>query len=168
MRIPLPEFLQKLGVSIELSPYETFPWSCSDAMTGKTCSAEVRMNPDGDELEAEIQIILDQPEPGQPAVQQMVWFKGIKAVQDKWDMTQLRIKREDWVNKVYAWDEKACNLFRACVVEIEQGRIPDFDALIEREMHDKEKSGGYRGAGGGKSPKIRPQQLLDMKKGQGF
>lgn len=165
MRVPLPEFLQKIGVSGSLGPYETCPWSSSDNTTGKTCSAEVRMNPDGDEIEAEIQIFYDNPAPGQSSIEQILWLKAAPRIESKWDVFQLRIKREDWNNKIYGWEDKCLNFFRACTVEIEQGKIPDFDALIEREMSEKERFSGTRAGGAGKAPKIRPQQLLDMKQG---
>ncbi|HNS44684.1 MAG TPA: hypothetical protein PKH37_05620 [Alphaproteobacteria bacterium] len=167
MRVTLSELLEKLGVSYTLSAYETCPWSASDAETGKTCSAEVRMNPDGNEIEAEIQIFYDSPPPGKTSIEQILWFKAAPHVQDKWDTSDLRIKRESWVGKIYNWEEKCCNLFRAIVTELELGRIPDIDAIIEREMNEKERFSGSRGGGGGKAPKIRPEQILNMK-GQGF
>ncbi len=68
MRVTLQELLQKLGVGYVMAAYETFPWSVSDSTTGKTCSAEVRMNPEGNEVEAEIQIFYDNPEPGKGSI----------------------------------------------------------------------------------------------------
>lgn len=166
MRYVLSEFLQKLGVSYVLGSYETCPWSASDFAAEKTCSAEVRMNPDGNEIEAEIQIFYDTPEAGKPPVEQILWLKAIPH-QDKWEVTDLRIRREDWRGKLYGWEDKCCNFFRACVMELEQGRIPDFDALLEKEMKDNERFGGGRG-GAGKSPKIKPAQLLQMKQSNGM
>lgn len=163
----LSDILQKLGVQTVLSPYETCPWSVSDA-AGKTCSAEVRMNPDGDEIEAELQIFYDEPQAGQPSVEQILWLKGTPQTKDKWAIDQVRLKRDDVTTKIYAADEKASAFFRACVVELEQGKMPDIEALIEREMNKTERTSGSRGSGGGKSPKIRPQQVLDMKQGKGF
>jgi hypothetical protein len=167
MRLTLHELMEKLGVDRELSPYETFPWSASDP-DGRTCSAEVRMNPDGDEVEAEIQMLLDDPEPGKSPVEQVLWLKATPHVQTKWAVGQLRIRAENWENKVYNWEEKCCNFFRAVAAALALGNIPDIDELIEREMRAKERFGDQRGGGAGKSPKIRPAQLLDMKKGQGF
>lgn len=164
MQAKLPEFLQKLGVNYSLGPYETCPWSSSDSATGKTCSAEVRMNPDGDEVEAEIQIFYDNPAPGQNSIEQILWLRAKPHI-NSWLVDMLRIRRADWNNKIYGWEEKCCNFFRACVTEIEQGKIPDIDALLEREMSEKERFGGTKGGGAGKAPKIRPQQLLNMKQG---
>jgi hypothetical protein len=166
MRLPLAELLQKMGVNMVLGSYETYPWSASDAALGKTCSAEVRMNPDATELEAELQIFYDVPEAGKPPIEQILWLKAIPH-QDKWDVSELRIKREDWRGKMYAWEEKCCNFFRACVMELEQGKIPDIEALLEKEMKDNERFGGGRG-GAGKSPKIKPAQLLQMKQSNGM
>jgi hypothetical protein len=168
MRLTLHELMEKLGVEYDLSPYETFPWSATDQLEEKTCSAEVRMNPDGDEVEAEIQLLFDNPEPGKPSVEQVLWLRATPHVQTKWAVAHLRIKGEVWENKVYNWEEKCCNFFRAVVASLALGTIPDIDELIEREMRAKERFGDQRGGGSGKSPKIRPAQLLDMKKGQGF
>ena len=167
MRVTLKELMEKLGIGYTLSAYETFPWSASDAHSEKTCSAEVRMSPDADEIEAEIQIFYDNPTEGKASIEQILWFRAAPHVQDKWSISHLRIRREDWNNKVYNWEEKSCNLFRAIVTELELGRIPDIGALIEREMNTKERFGGSQGGGGGKSPKIRPEQIMNMK-GQGF
>lgn len=168
MRDTLNELMEKLGVTYVLSPYETCPWSAYDSVKGLTCSAEVRMNPDGDEIEAEIQMLYEDPEPGKPSVNQVLWLKATPFIQSKWCVSNLRIKGKVEVGSTYNWEEKCCNLFRACVNELNLGNIPDFDALVEREMRDKERFGDQRGGGSGKSPKIRPAQLLDMKKGQGF
>ncbi len=166
MRLPLSEFLQKLGVNTVLGSYETYPWSSSDNALGKTCSAEVRMNPDATEIEAELQIFYDMPEAGKPPIEQILWLKSIPH-QGNWDVTDLRIKREDWRGKMYGWEDKCCNFFRACVMEIEQGRIPDIESLLEKEMKDNERFGGGRG-GSGKSPRIKPAQLLQMKQSNGM
>ena len=166
MRATLSELMDKLGVGYELAPYETFPWSVMDQ--NLTCSAEVRMNPDGTEVEAEIQLLTEEPEPGKKPIDQVFWMRVTPHIQSKWAVIQLRIKGEDWVEKVYGWEEKCCNFFRACVAELALGSMPDIEALLDREMREKERFGDQRGGGGGKSPKIRPNQILDMKKGQGF
>lgn len=166
MRLPLSEFLQKMGVNYPLGPYETCPWSANDSDSGKTCSAEVRMNPDGNEIEAELQIFYDTPPAGQLSIEQVLWLKALPH-QEKWEVLELRIKREDWRGKIYGWEDKCCNFFRAVVMEMEQGRMPDIDALLEKEMSENERFGGSRG-GGGKSPKIKPAQLLQMKQSSGM
>ncbi len=166
MRDSLKELLDRLGVGYELSAYETYPLS---AMSGNTtCSAEVRMSPDGNELEAEIQILLEEPEPGKKPVEQILWLQAKPQIQTKWTVVQLRIKGENWIGKVYNWEEKCCNFFRAVATELTMGNLPDIEALLDREMREKERFGDQRGSGGGKSPKIKPGQLLDMKRGQGF
>ncbi len=167
MRVTLQELLQKLGVGYVMAAYETFPWSVSDSTTGKTCSAEVRMNPEGNEVEAEIQIFYDNPEPGKGSIEQILWLRAMPHAQEKWDVDDLKIKGTSWVNKIYGWEEKCCNFFRACILEIEQGKMPDIDALLEKEMREDERFGGGKGSAG-KAPKIRPQQLLNMKQGGSF
>lgn len=60
MRVDLKKLMEKLGVPHVLSPYETCPWYHYDAEKGVTCSAEVRMGPSGDDIEAEIQLVYDE------------------------------------------------------------------------------------------------------------
>ena len=71
MRVELKKLMETLGVGHVLSPYETFPWVHYDSVKGVTCSAEVRMGPAGDEVEAEVQLVYDEdkaPEPALPTV----------------------------------------------------------------------------------------------------
>lgn len=60
MRVELQELLEKLGVNYVLSPYETMPWMHYDEVKGITCSAEVRMGPTAEDVEAEIQLFRDE------------------------------------------------------------------------------------------------------------
>ena len=69
MRAPIKELMDNLGVGYILSAYETAPWSAYDDDEGLTCSAEVRMNSDGDEMEAEIQFMHDEPTPDKKAIE---------------------------------------------------------------------------------------------------
>ena len=167
MRVTLNELMEKLGVPHTLSAYETWPYATTDTLTGKTCSAEVRMNPDGDEVEAEIQLVEDDENDMGSAdsagVQQLCWIMATPFRGDIWAVKALKIKNENWVGKVYAWEEKCCNLFRAVTNELNKGHMPDFDELVEKEMKEKERFGDSRGGGAGKSPKIRPAQLLNLK-----
>lgn len=165
MRASLSETMEKLGVGYTLSPYETCPWAASDLMSAVTFSGEVRMSPDGNEIECELQLLNDNPEAGKPSLEQLLWMQITPFTADIWTVKNLRIRNESWNNKVYAWEEKACNLFRACVTELGLGNVPDFDELVEREFLSKERFGDQRGGGAGKSPKIRPGQLLNMKTG---
>lgn len=59
MHETLKTLLEKLGVDHMLSAYETQPWLCYDAERGMTCSAEVRMGPGAEDLEAELQFLHD-------------------------------------------------------------------------------------------------------------
>jgi hypothetical protein len=164
MKATLPELMEKLGVSYTLSPYETCPWAASDS-SGQTFSAEARMDPEGNEIECELQLLSDNPEPGRPSVEQLLWMQLTPMIEESWSVKTLRIRNEIWNARVYAWEEKACNLFRACTAELALGNVPDFDDLVQREMMSKERFADSRGGGGGKSPKIRPGQLLNMKTG---
>jgi hypothetical protein len=170
MRVTLNELMEKLGVPHVLSPYETWPFAMTDTLTGKTCSAEVRMNTDGDEIEAEIQLVEDDDSETGSAdsmgVEQLCWIVAAPYKEDKWTVKALKIRNENWVGKVYAWEEKCCNLFRAVTLELAKNHMPDFDEIVEKEMREKERFGDSRGGGAGKSPKIRPAQLLNLKQGR--
>jgi hypothetical protein len=172
MRVTLQELMEKLGVPHTLTAYETWPFAATDIVTNKTMNAEVRMNPDGDEMEAEIQLVEDDDnEMGSSdsaGIQQLCWILASPFKDDIWSVKALRIKNENWVGKVYGWEEKCCNLFRVISLELSKGILPDFDEVVDKEMREKERFGDSRGGGAGKSPKIRPAQLLNLKKGAGF
>lgn len=61
MHMPLEKIMDRLGVGRILYAYETNPWFLYDEDKGVTCSAEVRMGPDSQDVEAEIQFIKDEP-----------------------------------------------------------------------------------------------------------
>ncbi len=168
MRVTLSELMEKLGVGYSLSPYETFPWSHYDEGKEETCSAEVRMGPEGEDVEVEVMMVYDNPPAGKPGFEQLLWMKALPKMQGKWTMSEIRVRQEDYVGKVYDWETKGCSLFRAIVQALRTGSIPNFDELLQREFHSRERYGDKSSSGGGKQPKIRPSQLLDMKKGQGF
>lgn len=167
MRLELNELMNRLGVGYEMSAYETCPWSVTDEEQGMTCSAEVRMGADGEELEVELQIFYDVPPEGKPPLEQVMYMPFKIMTGTKWGPILLRIKNEDKTD-LSDWENKGCNFFDACVQEMKMGNMPDIDALIEREINKKERFSDQLGDGGGKSPKIKPQQLLGMKQGRGF
>lgn len=169
MRMTLKGLLGMLGVSHVLYPYETVPWSVYDEARGRTCSAEVRMGPEGeDTVEAEIQMVYDDPPPGRQALEQLLWLRATPHTVDKWAVINVRIKGESYVNKVYNWQEKCANLFHAVIEVLEKDQIPDFDELLAKEVTNRERQSDKWGSGGGKSPKIKPGQLMDIKQGGGF
>lgn len=166
MRARLKDFMDQLGVGMVLEPYGTRPWVVYDSEKLRTCNAEVRMGPDLDEVEAEIQIAYDHSEPGKNSMDQIYWMRARPQIADVWTPVQLRVKGEDPTTRIPDWETKCCRLFRACVQALQGGTIPDFDALIAQEMNDK---GGHTSMRGGssKAPKIKPAALLGMKKGGG-
>lgn len=168
MRAELKILCDKLGVGYVLSPYETCPWSAYDAATGTTASAEVRMSNEGNEIEAEIQFLYDNPAEGKPPLEQMCWIFCKPVANSMWSPLVLRIKGKDEANSVYEWEEKGCNFFAACVQEIRMGNIPDIDAIAEKEMGGDERFRDGRRGGSSKAPKIKPQALLGLKNGRGF
>lgn len=169
MRLPLNKFLEKLGVGHTLSPYETHPWFLYDEAKGITCSAEVRMGPGGEDIEAEIQFLHDEQEEGsssQPGGrEQILWMRAVPVIPGEWTPKLLRIKGKDYVNAFHDWEAKGCEFFYACISALQIGEMPDIDALIEDKMQDDSDQGGGRlGRVGRKSPKVKTAQLLGMKK----
>lgn len=190
MRIALDKFLEKLSVGHVLSPYETQPWVYYDEEKGITASAEVRMGPAGEDIEAEIQFLYDEipdaaalaplplnedgtaPSPSQHPYggmmahgrQQVLWMRA-EPVQNEWGPKFLRIKGEDFVNAFHNWEEKGCAFFTACVQSIMMNELPDIDLLLDKHMQEDDAWGsGRSGRVGRKSPKIKPGALLGMKK----
>lgn len=168
MKIELKELMDKLGVGYVMSRYETCPWSAYDPIKGITAMAEVRMNNDGDEVEAEIQFLYDNPEDGKPAMEHMAWIFCKPIVRDLWSATIFKIRGKDESEDLYDWEIKCCNFFRACIQEIKMGNVPDIDEIAEQELGGNERFRDGRQGGGSKAPKIKPQALLGMKNGRGF
>lgn len=169
MKVTRKELMQKLGVGRDLNPYETFPWVHYDEDEGISCSAEVRVEGDGEAAEAELQFVYDDAPEGKPPVEQICHIKTKMKSDQLFEVVSLMIRREDKSGSVYDWEEKSCNFFRACVREIKAGRIPDVDMLLDREMGASGRVGDKWGEGSSKAPKINTQALMnDMKKGQGF
>lgn len=169
MRLSKKELMDKLGVGYELGPYETFPWSYYDGDSSRTCSAEVRMNPDGAEMEAEVQMMYDTPPEGTPPMAQFFWMKARPSgTTGEWEIIDYHLHGQKPEDEIYNWQEKSCNFFSAVVEELLSDTIPDLDELIDIHFHSHERMGDQRQGGGSKSPKIRTDQLLDMKKSGGF
>ncbi|MDB5491340.1 MAG: hypothetical protein JWO78_1189 [Micavibrio sp.] len=164
MRMTSRELMDRLGVPNELTPYETYPFTIYDAARGLTCSAEVRMGMDKDEIECEIQLVHDTPPVGKPSMELVIWFQIKHSGTTEWETKDARLKNAPIDRTLYNWEEKCCNFFGAVVRFLKMDQIPDMDDLIDDEFHSRERFGGG-GAGGGKSPKIKPGQLLGMKKG---
>jgi len=176
MRIALDKLLEKLGVSHTLSPYETHPWFLYNEERGITCSAEVRMGPGGDDLEAEIQLLHDEKDEEEEGHQdgdnetttggreQIMWMRAQPSHDSQWSPKKLRIKGKDYVNAFHDWEGKGCDFFLSCVEALQMNELPDIDALIEEKMKEDKFGGGGRGKIGRKSPKIKPGALMGMKK----
>ena len=169
MKVTFRELMDKVGIPHEMSPYETYPFNVYDGDRGVTCSAEIRMGMNASEIEGEIQLMYDTPPEGAPSMQQIIWFSVKPTVgTGDWITKDARLKGEDIDRTIYDWEEKCCSFFGAVTRFLKIDQVPDIDELIEEEFHSRERFSGQYGGGGGKSPKIKPGQLLGMKKGQGF
>ncbi len=168
MKAPLKELVEQLAVDHIPAPYETCPWSAYDTEKGITCSAEVRMNADADEIEAEIQMVYDAPLAGTPPVEQVFFLHAKPDNNGKWALDILRVKRETYENKFSDWEKKGCDFFSAVVSILMRNQIPDIDELIERFFKSTENYGTGSGGGSNRKPIIRPDQILDPSRGRGF
>ena len=170
MRVPLKDLLKKLGVSRVLSAYETHPWFLYDEDKGMTCSAEVRMGPGLQDMEAELQLLHDedssdaeQADP-QTSPRQIMLMRALPTADGNWAPKSLLVKGESLAETLGGWDEKGCNFFLACVQSIQMGELPDIDMLIDKELEDEGEGSGRSGRIGRKSPKINSAAVLGMKK----
>lgn len=167
MKVPLYDLLQALSVDHVLGPYETCPWSAYDSGNGLTASAEVRMNPESNEIEAEVQLVYDTPPAGTPSVEHLLFLHARPSLNDKWSPDLLRIRKDVQTNKVSEWDRRGCELFSACVQAMMRNEIPDFDDLFERIFAVADRYGSGTAGGSGRKPSIKPEQLMDPTK-RGF
>jgi hypothetical protein len=167
MRESLDKLLDRLGVPGRLEAYATCPWSAYDSDKEVSCMAEVRMSPDGEELESDIQLVRDNPKGDEKGMEQVLWQRFYKDGTGNWAASDIRVKGADR-KSTYAWEEKGCELFKAVVMTLRRNVIPDIDELIEEIFNRNERFADQYGGGTSKSPKIKPQQLLDMKQGRGF
>lgn len=168
MRLSAKELLERLGVGYVLGGYQTHPWSHMDYDAGQTCSAEVRMGPDEDEIEGEIQMMYDTPPEGTPPLQQLIQMIAKRQSDGQWELKAFKIKNENKFNAFPGWEKKAVQLFREVTKQLAAENMPDFDDLLDDIFKEDTSRGGSTGQGGGKAPKIKPAQIMDMKKGQGF
>lgn len=181
MRVELKELLEKLGVMHELSAYETHPWVLYNEDQGITCSAEVRMGPGADDLEAEIQYLYDEEQEeekttedengGEDTIEiikftrkQVLYMRALPKIQGQWTPVDLRVNNKNYVNEIYDWEGKGCEFFRACIEAIQMGELPNIEELMKKELKDDTKGSGKRGRIGRKSPIAKPGQLMGMKK----
>lgn len=168
MQVNIDELMNKLGVGFVLGPYQTMPWSYTDVEAGVTCSAEVRMGPDGEEIEAEAQMMYDDPPEGVRPMEQICYIRAAPSKDGQWSVGLLRIRGEPYGQDIYNWEEKCCDFFAGLVRSLQLDEIPDIDELLDDAFHGGERFADQYGGGGGKSPKIRAGQVLGMKKGRGF
>ena len=167
--ITITELMDKLGVGYALGPYETFPWSSYDPAQGLTCSAEVRMSPESNEVEAEAQFLYDTPPEGKNSMEQICHIRAIPGNADGlWSVVSLRLRGEPYGEGIYNWQMKCCDFFAMLTRALAANEMPDIDELIEDAFHGGERFYDQHGGGGGRAPKIRPSKLLGLKKGRGF
>lgn len=167
MRVTIKQLMDHLGIDQELKAYQTDMHQVYDPARTLTCSAEARMGPDQGELECEILMFNDVPEPGTPSVTQILLLKIRPKTTGQWAPSYLKVKKDDITNKYPGWDEDACKFYAAVTLHLKRDEIPDIDALIDEHLDGE---GGFAGrgkrGGGRKSPKFKPPtKTLNMKQG---
>lgn len=168
MRVSLKQLMEYFGVGYELGPYETAPWSHYDADKETTCAAEVRMGSEGDEIEAEIQFLHDNPQAGQLAMMPICYIRAAEVGNDQWSVKNFLIRGKSYEGDLPSqWEQKCCLFFRAVVQDLIAEKIPDIDDLLDQEMQEDDTGGGGGGGGGGRRLKASNNDLMGMKKGGG-
>ena len=165
MQLRIDELMDKLGVGRVLGAYETQPWSFYDPVKGITCSAEVRMGMDNDEIEAEAQFFYDTPPAGKSSMEQVCLIHAKPISEGQWDAVLFRVRNEPYGLDKYNWQEKCCLFFSLLVQSLQMEEVPDVDELLDEAFRGRDRGADQRGSGGGKSPKIKPAALMNIKKG---
>jgi len=163
MRTSLKELLDKLAVGYILSPYDNCPWSAYDDEKGISCNAEVNMDCDGEEIQAELLLMRENPQGDEKPVEKVYFLSAKPATAGQWDVKQVLIRGESGDPEMYGFEEKSVDFFNACVQELKMDKIPDIDALLEKYMKSNERFGKKGGSGGKKAPKIKPAAVMGMK-----
>lgn len=148
MRIEYEELMERLGTGHILSPYETRPWFHYDSEQGISCSAEVRIGPGADDVEAEIQFLYDEEdgryedEDNFGGPEQIMHMRFLPSKDRIWSATAMKVKKEDYENKIHDWQGRGCEFFTACIGALQMGELPDIDELIEEILTDRDRYGG--------------------------
>lgn len=166
MIITFKDLTDKLGVGYELSAFETCPWSAFDDEKGESVNAEVRMDSTGEELEAELQFMRDNPKGDEKPMEQVMYLMARPSHSHKWDIKLCKIKGEINPDDLYDWEGKCLAFFGACVQDLKMGKMPDIEEILEREIKSKERFGDKGRGAGSKSPKMRNQNKMGMKQGR--
>lgn len=179
MRVEYKELMDKLGVGYELSPYETRPWYMYDSVRGIACSAEVRVGPGAEDVEAEIQFLYDDREEGEEetggeeggdsgprpqGVVQMLLLRVMPFRDKLWTPTLFVVKGENFTAKIYDWESRGCQFFQDCIQAIQMDELPNIDDMIDNDLDDAKGGRGKRGRVGKKAPKVNPAALMGMKR----
>lgn len=165
MKATAQQLSDHLGLDAPLGPYDSRMWSADDNDKGLTCTAQVAVNAEGDEMDVTIDITHFTPKPDTPMNEQFMVFHIKQDINKKWSPDILRIKREIYHGKHYDWEKKACDLFVTVTASLARNAVPDFDELLERFFKAGDGFGSGTAGGGKRNPTIKPEQLLNpMKK----
>ncbi len=169
MRVTYKELMEKLGIDYELAPYETKPWFLYDEETAITCSAEVRIGPGIQDVEAEIQFLHEEQEDDEESdsegesgggiqIKQILLMRFEPSKDQVWAEKSMFVKSENYNNKIHNWGERGCNFFVSCISALQMGELPEIDEMIEKDLTDKQGGGrGRRGRVGKKGLKMQNQ-----------
>lgn len=167
MRVDYKELMERLGVGHILSAYETRPWFMYDEESKTSCSAEVRIGPGTQDVEAEIQFLHEDPElSDKDPVEQILLMRILPMRDNLWTPKLLLIRGVDYVNKVHDWESRGCNFFKSCIAAIQMNELPDIEEILETELDDEDSESGRRRKGriGKKSPSVNTKALMGMKR----
>jgi hypothetical protein len=156
----LKQLCDALGLDKLLGPLDSDINQCfDDEEGGRTCSAELRMNADANELEADVQLFYDDPDDDEiPPFQQIMLMQARPKKDGGWEIISVFVKDENMTGKFSGWAESAMALYTAITHSLKQDEIPDIDALIDEHMDGEDGRPGRAGrrGGGRKNPKFKP------------
>lgn len=169
MRVQLQELLAKLYVFRAIDPYDAEQWSAFNEDVNVTCSAEVRVNGYGTEIDSiEAQVIVSkQANADDLPVTQICYISAERQKKGDFKVTSAMVKGvEKAESSVFNWGEKTCRFFMLIAQELERGNLPDFEELEKTAFEERGRIGDKWGDGDSRTPKINTEQL--MKIGRGF
>ncbi len=170
MRIKKTELLSQMGIDEDLEPFETIPVDYFDSERGVDFCSSISMSGDGNEIEAEIQMIEHLDEEKLRFRQVFALYAKRERPREEMFIVELMRIREQIVSgQKMNWLKNGCRFFKMCLSHIKKGMIPDFDVLYKASFGEEQSGKGEFWSGGRGSrnlkndkqpPKMKPPGRL--------
>lgn len=163
MRVTLEQFLNKIGLEVNLRPYETIPFDYFNQDRGIDIMAEVSLSGDGSQINTEIQQI--EHGPGDKMnFKQILQLQLEREPTGVFMATSMRYNGQQLAGKKRNWFEGGCRFIKQATALIKKGTIPDFEAIFKATIDEADGNATAGGSGGGRSLK---GDKMNVKPGQG-